>query len=126
MDKNVGRGDDGNHFTKFDVSKFLVEGRNSIAVKVINRDTGSAGLAGRVTENNGRQTLLVTNGTWKTYTSTIPKWQQNRFADTRWKQAKETGPRGVTNPWVVEALPSAQQVAAINSTAKPKRVPWED
>lgn len=116
----VGRGEEWKYFTRYDISPMLIEGTNSIAIKVVNKRGATAGLAAQIRFKNGKS--IVTDEDWKCSALASPKWQQARFEDSRWRQPLVIGAWGETEPWVVTPLPSARRVAAINSPTKPRRV----
>lgn len=108
--KRLGRGAGWNHFTRFDITPHLIEGKNVIAIKVINRGRGAAGLAARVVTKSNRKVLLTTDHRWKTYTTAFPKWHWIRFADGNWKSAVELGAYGKTAPWINKSRDTQDRV----------------
>ncbi len=81
---------------KYDIGRYLREGSNTIAVKVVNRDSGAAGLVARiqVRQKGKRPTQVVTDTSWKTSRSPIALWHLNRYSDKQWVDAQSRGHSG--------------------------------
>ncbi len=64
-----------------------------LAIKVTNRQGGTAGLAARlvVQKRNQPKSVVVTDATWKSSLSALPFWHRVSYADRRWKAAKSIG-----------------------------------
>ncbi len=116
--KRIGRGEQWKHLTRFDISEQLEAGQNTIAVKVVNREAGAAGLVARLTGKETKSALktLVTDGTWKTSLSPLSRWQRNQYADGKWKPAQVLGPLGKTEPWIAKSLPTVRDSAASSTS----------
>ena len=67
-----------------DITKFLVPGKNTVAIKAINKEQGSAGLVARVVvkEVGGTYVAYNTDGTWRTSLQEFPQWNRNKFSTT--------------------------------------------
>ena len=119
----VGRGEQWKHLTKFDVTEHLVPGENAIAVKVVNRSVGAAGLVAKLVIQDPKSdpVTIVTDETWRTSLRPLPLWHRLRHADANWNLAKVLGPHGTTAPWIARPLPTARQIAAAKSPTKPAR-----
>ena len=122
--KSVGSGDQWRHFTRFDVTPLIKKGKNTIAVKVVNKHGTSAGLAAKLVLGDGRK--FVSDGTWKCSALASPKWRLTRFADNAWKSPMVIGPWGSTEPWVVSPLPSARRLPPPADITKPERAELDD
>ena len=110
----VGHGNNWKHFRRFDITAMLRPGKNSLAVKVVNREHGHAGLAARL--NLGSK-IIRTDKTWKCSSIALSKWHYARFADASWKSVAELGTWGETKPWIVRELPSAAKLAETKSAS---------
>ncbi|MDZ4819189.1 MAG: HEAT repeat domain-containing protein [Planctomycetota bacterium] len=84
-----------------DISKFLVPGRNAIAVKVTNVESPDAGLAARVLvkSNGGTFVSHPTDATWKTSLKEFSNFFKSNLNDTQWVAARVIGPLGIAKPW---------------------------
>jgi len=122
--KAVGSGDQWRHFTRFDVTPLIVKGKNTIAIKVVNRHGTSAGLAAKMALGDGRK--FVSDGSWKCSALASAKWRLTRFADSKWKSPMVMGPWGSTEPWVVSPLPSARRLPPPTDITKPERAELDD
>ncbi len=107
----VGKSDEWKLLKKFDILRFLVPGRNVIAVKAYNREGSSAGLIARVTvrRRGGTAVAYSTNRSWRTSLREAPGWDKARFNDANWTPAQSYGEFGVTPPW-------AGHVAAVDGS----------
>lgn len=93
----VGQGEHWQFFTRFNISKHLTKGINAVAVKVVNRQPGHAGLAARMQIGDH---IIYTDRQWQCSLIALSKWQRQLFADQSWKPANELGPWGNTHPWI--------------------------
>lgn len=121
--QHVGTGEQWKHFTKLDITKVIRAGRNTIAIKVVNQGGGNAGLAARLRVHEQK---IVTDQSWKCMTLSLPGWTQNDYTDAGWKSCRILGAWNETAPWIRQPLPSAGQVAIMNSATKPARVELHD
>ena len=80
----------------FEITKALREGKNTIAIKVVNRNGGTAGLAAVVEVECDAvpQRRFLTNSTWRTQLSVLPLWSTSGYRDNSWKPAKVVGTFG--------------------------------
>ena len=102
--KEVGRGTGWASMASLDLSSFLTTGKNTLAIKAVNRKGRTAGLCAEIRFDDG--TSIVTDGEWKCSKIALPKWTKARFADQSWKSAAELGRWGTTAPWNTDSIPS--------------------
>lgn len=92
--KEIGVGDkDG---TMFDVIDFLVEGKNTFAVKVEKSSDANAGLWARIEikPGSGRAEVFVSDGTWRASRRALPLWQRRFYSAANWQYARSLQPLG--------------------------------
>jgi putative heme-binding domain-containing protein len=84
-----------------DITRYLVRGANTIAVKATNSEGSSAGLVARVVIKEQGHTAVdfSSDATWKTAIKEFPQWQKPRFNDVQWLGARSFGPLNATLPW---------------------------
>ncbi len=99
--RQVGSGQNWKVLDVYDVTKYLVQGPNTVAVKAVNSEGGSAGLVARVVVKQLGNTHVdySTDGTWKTALKEFQQWQRPRFNDVQWLAARSFGPLNATLPW---------------------------
>ena len=99
--RHVGAGQNWKILEVYDVTKYLVQGANTVAVKAVNSEGSSAGLAVRVVVKQQGNTHVEhsTDATWKTALKEFPQWQKVRFDDRQWLAARAFGALGATLPW---------------------------
>jgi putative heme-binding domain-containing protein len=87
-----------------DITKLLVAGRNTIAVKVNNTEPPSAGLAARVLvkANGGTFVAHPTDASWKSSLKEATNWTKIAFNDSQWLPAHVIGALGEAKPWFDE------------------------
>jgi len=95
---------DGSSTTKLlehNISEFLVDGKNVVAVKVDNTNGQTAALAAAIVLESkaGDGRMYLTNPTWRTSLRPWPTWDSVNYRDSRWKPARNLGPFGKTPPW---------------------------
>ncbi|MDX1962124.1 MAG: HEAT repeat domain-containing protein [Pirellulales bacterium] len=102
--RSVGKGDKWQLLDTYDISKYLIKGRNCVAVKVENTDTPSAGLVAQVLvkEVGGTFVAYASDKTWKTSLKEQAQWQKIFTEDREWLPARELGQFGKTKPWFDE------------------------
>src|SRR5262249_11720658 len=102
--RKVGEGDNWRTMKSHDISKFITPGRNTVAIKAINKKQGSAGLCARIVvkEVGGTAVAYNTDATWRTSLQEFPNWTKHYFTDTQWLPARVIGPLGKTAPWLDE------------------------
>ncbi len=85
-----------------DITKFLTPGRNTVAIKAIVKEQGSAGLVARIVVKDAGGTYVAynTDGTWRTSLQEFPQWSKPSFNDAQWLAARVIGPLGTTAPWL--------------------------
>src|SRR5262249_8153654 len=73
--RHVGSGQNWKQLDAYDITKFLVQGANTIAVQAANSEGGSAGLAARVAVKQQGNTHVEhsTDATWKTTLKEFPQ-----------------------------------------------------
>ena len=90
--KEIGAGDkDG---TMFDVLDYLVEGKNTFAVKVEKSSEANAGLWARIEikPGSGRAEVFVSDGTWRASRRALPLWQRRFYSAANWQYARSLQP----------------------------------
>jgi putative heme-binding domain-containing protein len=99
--RQVGTGKNWKVLDSYDVTKYLTAGQNTIAVKCVNSEGGSAGLVARVVvkEKGGTFVDHSSDDTWKTAIKSFPQWQRAKFDDERWLAARSFGDLNATLPW---------------------------
>ncbi len=102
----VGESEDWRQLQVVDVSKFLRDGLNTVAVQVTNTDAGSAGLVARVLvkERGGTFASHSTDATWKTSVRHYQNWTSAKFPESEWIAAASYGALGATLPWGDEVV----------------------
>lgn len=136
--KKVGESPEGaspGRFTEYDISDAIKSGKNVIAIKVTNREGGTAGLAARVDlelqidpqkeqatagrnlPNRRDPRRFVTNPSWRTNLSTLPLWSNPGYRDRRWDAAQSWGNFGMT-PSAILGQKDAQIRGGSDVTAK--------
>ncbi|HSY18298.1 MAG TPA: family 78 glycoside hydrolase catalytic domain [Candidatus Acidoferrales bacterium] len=90
------------HHGQADISPFLVNGTNVLAVAVINDGSSPnpAGLIGAfdLAYGNGLTNSFQTDGTWIAANQLYSNWNQTNFVATGWTNAMVLGPYGI-GPW---------------------------
>ncbi len=104
--RHVGAGQNWKVLDVYDITKYLVPGLNTVAVKAVNSEQGSAGLVARVVvkQQGGTHVDYSTDATWKTALKEFPQWQKSRCDDTQWLAARSFGALGATLPWGNEVV----------------------
>ncbi len=99
--RRVGRGSDWKRLDRYDIRRYLREGRNIIAVKCENETSTPAGLVAQVTVMNSGNTDVShsTDGSWLVSTSDAPHWRDVDFNESKWQPALVLGELGRTSPW---------------------------
>ena len=99
--RQIGTGSNWKVLDVHDISKYLVQGVNTVAVKAMNTEGGSAGLVARVVvkEQGNTHVEHSTDATWKTALKEFPQWQKVRFNDVQWLAARSFGAVNATLPW---------------------------
>jgi len=97
----VGGGESWQQLDVYDIERFLISGRNTIAVKATNSERGPAGLVARVIVKNQGNTDVShsSDASWLVSTKEQSHWQHGRFDDSKWKKARALGELGRTEPW---------------------------
>jgi alpha-L-rhamnosidase len=90
------------HYGQADISPFLVNGTNLLAVAVVNGGTSPnpAGLIGSLdlTYGNGQTNSIVTDGSWLAANQLFSNWNQTNFVATGWSNSIVMGQYGIA-PW---------------------------
>ncbi|MEX0679394.1 MAG: HEAT repeat domain-containing protein [Pirellulales bacterium] len=99
--RHLGGGSNWKVLDVYDITKYLVQGINTVAVKAVNSEDGSAGLVARVVvqERGNTHVEHSTDDTWKTALKEFAQWPNSRFDDARWLKAKSFGALNATLPW---------------------------
>ncbi len=97
----IGSGKSSRQWNTYDISQFLVRGRNVVAVRVQNGGGNTAALAARVLirPQNTKWYTFNTDKSWKTSTNAGPQWQSLVYNDRQWAGAQAFGALGDTTPW---------------------------
>jgi putative heme-binding domain-containing protein len=100
--REVASGDNWHVMKSHDITKFLTFGRNTVAIKAIVKELGSAGLVARVVVKDVGGTYVAYNsdGSWRTSLQEFPQWPKPSFNDSQWISARVIGPLGITPPWL--------------------------
>lgn len=100
--RRVATGSSNRKLDQHDISKFLVVGRNVIAIKVENLRGNTAALVARVEirpSGADRWYSFSTNPSWRTSPTAAPMWQTALFNDATWGLPQSFGQLGSTVPW---------------------------
>lgn len=99
--RKVASGESSKRIDKYDVSKHLVRGANTISLKVTNLRGSTAAVAARVTvkERGHDWKSYSTDATWKASTHPLPLWNTQLYNDRSWDPAQALGRLGETPPW---------------------------
>jgi putative heme-binding domain-containing protein len=102
----VAKGVDWRQMQVHDITKLLRKGRNTVAVRVANKEVGSAGLSARVIvkQAGGTYEGYSTDPTWKTSVRQFQGWTVPQFNDNDWVAAASYGEFGRTLPWGNEVV----------------------
>lgn len=102
--RRVGRGRSTRQMQEYDVTRALVRGRNTLAIRVTNRRGSTAALAARVlVKDRGKEWAnYSTDRTWKTQLNPFPLWNTSLYNDRLWPRAQSFGKLGDTPPWDIE------------------------
>jgi alpha-L-rhamnosidase len=100
-DKKIGSGNDFHKLYTFDVSKFLKQDKNVLAVEVVNEGNSPnpAGLIGVLRiQNGGGEILIKTDAEWKAADESTTKSKTSGFDDSAWQNAAAIATFG-GEPW---------------------------
>jgi putative heme-binding domain-containing protein len=101
--RRVGTGELAKNLNDYDITRLLERGKNTIAIKVSNRNGSTAGLAARVLIQQDKKWFSYsTDGAWVVNTTALPMWNSAVYNDTRWTRAQVFGRFGDTAPWDME------------------------
>ncbi len=112
--RKVGKGDNWKTLDSYDVTRLLVSGANTVAVKGLNTKQGSAGLVARVVvkQQGGTAVEHSTDATWKTTLKEFPQWEKPRFDDTQWLAARASAPWAPRCPGAMRSPRPAPTIAS--------------
>jgi alpha-L-rhamnosidase len=84
----------------YDLTDFLTSGKNSIAVKVLNKSVSPAGLLGKLQINytSGEPSVILTDDKWKSAQNPDGDWQNVNYDISGWSDAKVLAKYG-SGPW---------------------------
>ncbi|HZZ74243.1 MAG TPA: HEAT repeat domain-containing protein [Pirellulales bacterium] len=104
--RSVGTGNNWRQIDVVNITKYLTQGRNLIAVKATSATVGRAGLAVRVSVKEAGNTFIVypSDNTWKAALKEFVHWEKLQFNDSQWVAAKSWGEIGMTLPWGDESV----------------------
>ena len=99
--RQIGTGQNWKVLDVYDITRYLLKGANTIAVKAVNSEGSSAGLVARVVIKQQGNTAVdySSDATWKSALKEFPQWQKPRFNDIQWLGARSFGPLNATLPW---------------------------
>jgi putative heme-binding domain-containing protein len=120
----VGGGDDWTSLDKHEISAYLVNGQNVIAVEASKSKPGPAGMVAyvRIQDQQGKTTEYHSDAQWRTHVRRQPGWQQPRFSDLRWFAARSLGEFGTAKPWLTTTRqPLETQAPTTAEDKKPSR-----
>lgn len=121
---------------RWNVTEWIVPGRNSVAVKAVNTLPGPGGMILKLVVRlaDGNELVLHSDATWLCESREHPSWQAADFDDTHWNDAHVVGQYGDT-PWRKVKIPAQAQpagtpigavekfaVASLRNAAKLQRV----
>lgn len=97
----AGQGNDWHVMQTFDITRMLVRGRNTIAVKVDNTQGSTAALVARVVVRPKGSTELAfsTDSSWRARVQAPFGWERFGLNDSNWPAARSFGELGSTAPW---------------------------
>ncbi|HEY2761581.1 MAG TPA: HEAT repeat domain-containing protein, partial [Pirellulales bacterium] len=100
--RQAGEGDNWRTMKSHDIAKLLTPGRNTVAIKAINKKQGSAGLVARILVKETGNTYVAYNSdaSWRTSLQEFPQWTKSSFNDSEWLAARQIGLFGKTAPWL--------------------------
>ncbi len=106
--RRVGVGRDWKTVNRYDITRYLANGRNSIAVKAENTDGGSAGLVALVTVRQVGHTDVSysTDERWKVSRQEQANWFKPTLDDRAWANARSLGEYGRAAPWAAQKRPA--------------------
>jgi putative heme-binding domain-containing protein len=100
--RRVGSGSSSRKMDQYDISQYLVVGRNVIAAKVDNTRGNTAALVARVEirpTDSQRWYTFSTDPSWRCTAAAVPMWQTALFNDSSWAIVQSFGKLGSTVPW---------------------------
>ncbi|WP_428307119.1 DUF7133 domain-containing protein [Lacipirellula sp.] len=99
--QQVAKGTDWRQLQVHEITELLQPGRNTIAIRVDNKDAGAAGLAARVIVKQVGDTFegFSTDKSWKTSVREFENWTAPQFNDKDWVAAASYGEMGDALPW---------------------------
>lgn len=99
--RHVGSGENWRVMDTYDIVRYLVAGRNVIAVKAEGRADAPRGLVARVTIRNAGGTFVSqsTGPGWRAASGVNERWNWPSLNDRNWPAARSLGELGRTAPW---------------------------
>ncbi len=119
--RRIGTGDSWVEADKYDISRYLLRGRNVVAVKVTNTEGSTAALALAIAFKapDDEFTFLFSDETWLTSRRALPLWSLRIYNDRGWSEAQSFGPQSGTPPWVDESQVPTPAVPPTDIVAQP-------
>lgn len=116
----VAKGEKWQQLDTHDITKFLLSGRNTVAVKCTNVTSADAALVARVVVKGQGGTFVgyPSDATWKTAQKELPQWTKVNVDDRQWLAARAIGPFGSTKPWFDEVVLAGGGMASRFKTQK--------
>jgi putative heme-binding domain-containing protein len=99
--RHYASGDQWRLMKSHDITEQLHSGRNVVAVKALNSQGSSAGLAARLdlVAPGGVEQSLFSDETWKTSLKEAKGWERGPYDDAQWLPARNFGPLATAAPW---------------------------
>ena len=118
----VGYGNGYDQLTKIDLTPYLRDGDNLLAIRATNTQGNKGALASIARfrlENERDWRWLASDETWKSATQVDPSWKLLDFNDGRWTTAAAHGSFGNTRPWDDARMdpPAKKQTQNASTTA---------
>jgi putative heme-binding domain-containing protein len=107
--RRVGGGNNWRVLDRHDIRKYLVPGRNVVAVRAEKRSPqGKGGLVARVITRSAGGTYVShsTDASWRAIDAEIPQWNWVNLNDSQWNPARSLGELGTTPPWNDQVRPA--------------------
>jgi putative heme-binding domain-containing protein len=96
----IGKGDNPKRVYHFDVKKYVLAGKNSVAIEAIGSGGPSGLLVRLMYVPNGQSVVgIPSDASWKVTKMKEAGWEKTEFDDGKWTAAKVLGAYGKTGPW---------------------------
>ncbi len=111
----VGYGAGYDSLTKIELTPWLRDGDNLLAIRATNTEGTTAALSAIMRFKLQGETAwrwLATDETWKSATDVAPTWINRRYDDSGWVPVSRLGVLGTTSPWDTARLAASSQAVA--------------